>query len=134
MDLHKNQPMGDSYGATIGCGSCECVAAGHRDSGLSACTQFTTAARRTPAGALVRYYVDAGAGGLAVGVHTTQFAIRDPQVGLLRPVLELAAEELHRASRAVGQPLVRIAGVCGLTPQAVAEAELATGAAIMPDC
>lgn len=75
--------------------------------------------------ALVRYYVDAGAGGLAVGVHTTQFAIRDPQVALLRPVLELAAEELHRASRALGQPLVRIAGVCGLTSQAVSEAELA---------
>ena len=84
--------------------------------------------------ALVRYYVDAGAGGLAVGVHTTQFAIRDPQVALLRPVLELAAEELHRASRAAGQPLVRIAGVCGPTPQAVAEAELRAAAAIMPDC
>jgi dihydrodipicolinate synthase/N-acetylneuraminate lyase len=70
--------------------------------------------------ALTRYYVAAGAGGVAVGVHTTQFAIRRPEVGLLRPVLELAAEELDRAGRA----LVRIGGVCGRTPQAVAEATL----------
>lgn len=71
--------------------------------------------------ALSRYYLAAGAGGLAVGVHTTQFAIREPQVGLFRPVLELAAEEMRR----VGRPLVRIAGVCGSTSQAVAEAGLA---------
>src|SRR5438046_1924233 len=45
--------------------------------------------------ALVRYYAAAGAGGLAIGVHTTQFAIRDPKVGLFKPVLELAAEELR---------------------------------------
>ena len=71
--------------------------------------------------ALSRYYLAAGAGGLAVGVHTTQFAIREPQIGLFRPVLELAAEEMNRA----GRPLVRIAGVCGPTAQAVAEAGLA---------
>jgi len=71
--------------------------------------------------ALSRYYIAAGAGGIAVGLHTTQFAIRDPQVGLFRPVLELAAEEMNRS----GRPLVRIAGVCGPTPQAVAEAGLA---------
>ena len=47
--------------------------------------------------ALSRYYVAAGAGGLAVGVHTTQFEIRDPAIGLLRPVLELAREEMDRA-------------------------------------
>jgi dihydrodipicolinate synthase/N-acetylneuraminate lyase len=70
--------------------------------------------------ALSRYYIAAGAGGLAVGVHTTQFAIRDPGVGLFRPVLQLAAEEMGRAPR----PLVRIAGVCGETEQAVAEAAL----------
>lgn len=58
--------------------------------------------------ALSRYYIAAGAGGLAVGVHTTQFAIRAPRVGLFRPVLELAAEEMCRARR----PLVRIAGIC----------------------
>jgi len=46
--------------------------------------------------ALTRYYLAAGAGGVAVGVHTTQFAIREPKVGLLRPVLELAAEEVAR--------------------------------------
>jgi dihydrodipicolinate synthase/N-acetylneuraminate lyase len=71
--------------------------------------------------ALVRYYAAAGAGGLAVGVHTTQFAIREPRVGLFRPVLELVAEELRR--RAPGA--VRIAGACGPTAQAVAEAGLA---------
>lgn len=70
--------------------------------------------------ALTRYYLAAGVGGLAVGVHTTQFAIRDPKVGLFHPVLALAAEEMSRAR----QPLVRIAGVCGRTAQAVAEAQL----------
>ena len=71
--------------------------------------------------ALTRYYIAAGVGGLAVGVHTTQFAIRDPKFGLFKPVLQLAAEEMVRAKQA----LVRIAGVCGQTAQAVAEAELA---------
>ena len=68
--------------------------------------------------ALTRYYLAAGAGGLAVGVHTTQFAIRDPRVGLFEPVLALAAEEMDRA----GRPVVRIAGICGETWQAVEEA------------
>jgi len=71
--------------------------------------------------ALVRYYRDAGAGGLAVGVHTTQFAIRDPRHGLLRPVLELVAEEFKR----LGPPMVHIAGICGPTAQALDEALLA---------
>jgi hypothetical protein len=72
--------------------------------------------------ALTRYYIDAGAGGLAVGVHTTQFAIRE--TGLYRPVLELAAEA------AVGwtkRPLALVAGLAGPTRQAVAEAETARG-------
>jgi hypothetical protein len=69
--------------------------------------------------ALTRYYVAAGAGGLAVGVHTTQFAIRDPKVGLFRPVLELALEELRNTD------LIRVAGICSPTAQAVREAELA---------
>ena len=69
--------------------------------------------------ALTRYYLDAGAGGIAVGVHTTQFAIREPRFGLLRPVLELAMEEMQQ------RPVAKIAGVCGLTPQAIQEAELA---------
>ena len=73
--------------------------------------------------ALTRYYLAAGAGGLAVGVHTTQFAIHNPKTGLLQPVLALAAEEMNRCHR----PVVRIAGICGPTAQAVAEAELARG-------
>ena len=72
--------------------------------------------------ALARYYLASGAGGLAVGVHTTQFAIRDPNVGLFRPVLELAAEVMDER----GEPdCIRIAGAIGPTSQAVAEAELA---------
>src|SRR5664279_4430299 len=70
---------------------------------------------------LTRYYLAAGAGGLAVGVHTTQFAIRDPKIGLFGPVLELAAAEIH------ARDVAKIAGICGLTRQAVAEAELAAG-------
>ena len=73
--------------------------------------------------ALTRYYCDAGAGGIAVGVHTTQFAIRDADVQLLRPVLELARTTV-RDWRGDSRP-VTIAGVCGLTPQAISEAELA---------
>ncbi|HTP86698.1 MAG TPA: dihydrodipicolinate synthase family protein [Bryobacteraceae bacterium] len=69
--------------------------------------------------ALTRYYLAAGAGGVAVGVHTTQFAIRDPQIGLFQPVLELAMEELR------GRSIAKIAGVCGRTEQAVREAETA---------
>ncbi|HMC63703.1 MAG TPA: hypothetical protein VKI65_02080, partial [Gemmataceae bacterium] len=97
--------------------------------------------------ALFRYYLAAGAGGLAVGVHTTQFAIHDPAVGLLRPVLELAAEQLRQHQERADLPLERgsqtetsampesfrtspapsiaIAGICGPSRQAVAEATLA---------
>jgi dihydrodipicolinate synthase/N-acetylneuraminate lyase len=75
--------------------------------------------------ALVRYYTDAGAGGLAVGVHTTQFTIRDSKHAMFRPVLQLIAEELDRADRRRNDPVVRIAGVCGRQAQATAEAELA---------
>ena len=69
--------------------------------------------------ALTRYYLDAGAGGLAVGVHTTQFAIRE--CGLYRPVLELAMQ----TARASGHSPVMIAGLVGKTPQAMTEAEIA---------
>src|SRR5436190_5726603 len=75
--------------------------------------------------ALLRYYVAAGAGGLAVGVHTTQFAIRDPKVGLLQPVLELATLEARRYASKAGKTPVLVAGICGRTKQAMAEAELA---------
>ncbi len=76
--------------------------------------------------ALTRYYLAAGAGGIAVGVHTTQFAIHDPAVGLYRPVLELCAETLDQTRPASGEGFIRIAGVAGRRRQAVREAELAT--------
>jgi dihydrodipicolinate synthase/N-acetylneuraminate lyase len=72
--------------------------------------------------ALWRYYIAAGAGGIAVGVHSTQFQIRDPKIGLFKPVLAMAADEFNRHKRDV--PLVRIGGICGQTRQAVAEATL----------
>jgi dihydrodipicolinate synthase/N-acetylneuraminate lyase len=72
--------------------------------------------------ALVRYYVAAGAGGIAAAVHTTQFAIREPRHGLLRPVLELVADELQRCTAAEGRMLASVAGVCGHTKQATQEA------------
>jgi dihydrodipicolinate synthase/N-acetylneuraminate lyase len=75
--------------------------------------------------ALTRYYCDAGAGGIAVGVHTTQFAIRDPAVGLLAPVLDLAIRTVRDWCGDRGQLPVTIAGVCGPTAQALREAELA---------
>ena len=130
--------------------------------GLNAQRKFDVRRQR----ALLRYYLAAGAGGLAVGVHTTQFAIRDPKIGLFRPVLELAAEELRSSRReeaysdfnvekeqrgkgaeehlpsvaevpATPFPLfpstqnqscltrIGVAGICGMTPQAVVEATLA---------
>jgi dihydrodipicolinate synthase/N-acetylneuraminate lyase len=70
--------------------------------------------------ALTRYYVDAGAGGLAVGVHATQFAIRE--VGLYEPVLELAAATARDWAR---RPVVMIAGLSGRTEQACREARVA---------
>ena len=72
--------------------------------------------------ALSRYYIDAGAGGLAVGVHTTQFAIRE--AGLLGPVLDLARETARDWAK---RPLVMVAGLVGRTAQALAEADLAVG-------
>lgn len=72
--------------------------------------------------ALSRYYLDAGAGGLAVAVHTTQFATHEPQRGLLRPVLELAMEEMRQ--HALHRPVVAIGGVVGQTKAALAEAKL----------
>lgn len=75
--------------------------------------------------ALTRYYVAAGAGGLAVAVHSTQFEIREPQHGLLRPVLELASQTIDEELAKNPRPFVKIAGVCGPTLQAVAEAEQA---------
>ena len=76
--------------------------------------------------ALTRYYHAAGAGGVAVGVHTTQFEIREPKYGLFQPVLELAAETIAACDRASGTQTVKIAGICGRTAQALAEARTAS--------
>ncbi len=73
--------------------------------------------------ALTRYYLDAGAGGIAVGVHTTQFAIREH--GLYRPVLTLAAEAVRESIEELPRPFVMIAGLVRPPTQAVAEAEIA---------
>jgi dihydrodipicolinate synthase/N-acetylneuraminate lyase len=75
--------------------------------------------------ALTRYYLDAGAGGVAVGVHTTQFAIRDRSVGLYDPVLELAAATIDEHEAVGRASVVRIAGIVGETRQATSEAEIA---------
>jgi dihydrodipicolinate synthase/N-acetylneuraminate lyase len=87
-----------------------------------------TAARKLDEGrqrALSRYYHAAGAGGVAIGVHTTQFAIRDPKHGLLEPVLRLAAETVSNRDGKTNRRTVLIAGLCGRTGQAIAEAQLA---------
>ncbi len=72
---------------------------------------------------LTRYYMASGAGGVAVGVHTTQFAIRKPAFNLLEPVLRLAAEEIERAN--LNRPFIKVAGIVGPVETAVKEAELA---------
>lgn len=75
--------------------------------------------------ALIRYYLDAGVGGLAVGVHTTQFAIRNANVGLYEPVFRLAMEEITKFEEQTGKIIVKVAGVCGEQEQAMQEALLA---------
>src|SRR4030042_3235438 len=75
---------------------------------------------------LIRYYLDAGAGGIAVGVHTTQFAIRLPEINLYLPLLEIAREEFDRFTGKTKKPLIRIAGVIGKTGKALKEAQTAS--------
>lgn len=75
--------------------------------------------------ALMRYYLDAGVGGIATAVHSTQFAIRDPAVGLFEPVLKTVADEINKFENRSGKVIVRVAGACGKAEQAVAEAALA---------
>jgi len=76
--------------------------------------------------ALTRYYLAAGAGGLAIGVHTTQFAIHDPKTGLYKPVLELAIETAEQfVTSGKVEPPIMIAGLIGDTAQALREAKLA---------
>lgn len=72
---------------------------------------------------LTRYYMASGAGGVAVGVHTTQFEIRDPKINLYGTVLQLASEEIAKAN--LRRPFLKVAGICGPTSQAMKEAELA---------
>lgn len=76
--------------------------------------------------ALVRYYIDAGVGGLAVGVHSTQFEIRDPEHALFEPVLALASETIDAWGAKRGRQILKISGVCGDTTQAKQEARTAT--------
>ncbi len=97
---------------------------------IPACPLALTANRRLDERrqrALLRYYTAAGAGGVAVGVHTTQFAIREPKHGLFQPILELAAEEMRHADLKHGRRHLRIGGICGTTNQAVREASLMKG-------
>ena len=82
---------------------------------------FNEAGQRT----LIRYYLDAGVGGLAVAVHTTQFEIRKPEIGLFQPVLQVAKEEMDAYEARTGKTLVRVAGACGEAEQACAEARTA---------
>ncbi len=72
---------------------------------------------------LTRYYIAAGAGGIAVGVHTTQFEIRKPEINLFEPVLEMAADEIEKAK--LKKPFIKVAGIVGRTAQAINEATLA---------
>ncbi|MEZ4810672.1 MAG: dihydrodipicolinate synthase family protein [Allomuricauda sp.] len=74
--------------------------------------------------ALSRYYLDAGSGGLAVGVHTSQFEIRE--AGLYQPVLELAKEEIDHFCQKTNKTIFRIAGALGHTPQAILESKTAS--------
>lgn len=71
---------------------------------------------------LTRYYMASGAGGIAIGVHTTQFQIRDPEIGLYRKVLELAIKEIEKAD--LDRPFIKVAGVSGNTEQAINDAKI----------
>jgi hypothetical protein len=75
--------------------------------------------------ALMRYYIDAGVGGIAVGMHFTQFEIRAPGIDLFEPVLRICAEEIDRYSAKVGRPIAKVAGLSGLTGSALKQAETA---------
>lgn len=75
--------------------------------------------------ALTRYYLAAGAGGIAVGVHGTQFGIRAPGVGLFEPVLRLAAATVDEQMARHGRQVLKIAGICGPTSQALREVAFA---------
>ena len=86
--------------------------------------QFMPANQR----ALCRYYIDSGVGGIAVGVHSTQFAIRKPEIGLFEPVLRQTSEFIDQWCDLRGKKILKVAGVCGKTEQALYEAEFAVKA------
>ena len=73
--------------------------------------------------ALCRYFIDSGVGGIAVGVHSTQFAIRDPKFGLFEPVMRETSHFIDEWCRRQGRKILKVGGVCGRTGQAVREAE-----------
>ncbi|MFC1558482.1 dihydrodipicolinate synthase family protein [candidate division KSB1 bacterium] len=74
---------------------------------------------------LIRYYLEAGVGGIAVGMHFTQFEIRLPSIDLFEPVLRTCSEVVDQYSEETVRPVAKLAGICGLTKQALKEAELA---------
>jgi hypothetical protein len=74
---------------------------------------------------LINYFLQSGAGGIAAAVHSTQFEIHDPKVGLLAPVLSIVADEIQQFESATGKTIIKIAGCCGPLLQAVNEAKLA---------
>lgn len=74
---------------------------------------------------LMKYYLNCGVGGIATAVHSTQFEIRDPEVNLFEPILKLVSDEIDAFENKTGRVIVKVAGVCGKTEQAVKEATLA---------
>lgn len=75
--------------------------------------------------ALCRYYIDAGAGGIAVGVHSTQFEIRKKEIGLFEPVLKETSRFIDEWCAVRGRRILKVAGICGRTEQALYEADFA---------
>jgi dihydrodipicolinate synthase/N-acetylneuraminate lyase len=88
---------------------------------LDAHRRFDEAAQRR----LIRYYLAAGVDGVAVGVHTTQFEIRLPEINLFETVLRVCMDEIHKYEQISGRAVLAVAGICGPIEQAVKEAKLA---------
>lgn len=73
--------------------------------------------------ALCRYYIDAGVGGIAVGVHSTQFEIRKPEIGLFEPVLQQTSKFIDEWCSKINRKILKVGGICGKTEQALYEAQ-----------
>ena len=73
---------------------------------------------------LTRYYLEAGAGGIAIAVHTTQFEIRDPKYNLFEKVISVVADEIAKYEDEIGKVIVKVSGICGEKAQSVNEAKL----------